>query len=241
MGIYNYRKIGTFKPMFDYIAENHDKIAGDIVDVGVYRGVTTLGLGLFLKEIGSDKKVYGFDSFSGFPPASNPNDEFERFEEMFSQGKISKAYWEAVQYYWKTIGFLKEGKQLDQFTVSTSENFANTSKELLERKIDYLGLDNIELIEGFFEDTMTDGQAPSKVLAVNLDCDLYDGYVNTFDFIWERLSPGGYIWLDEYYSLKFPGARIATDEFLADKAEKPKMYPRNKGEFERWHIIKNQN
>jgi hypothetical protein len=238
MGIYNYRKPGTFKPMFDYIAAHHDTIEGDIVDVGVYRGLTSLGLALFLKELGSSKKVYGFDSFSGFPPAPHPKDAFERYAEMRAAGQISEEHWREVLYYWETIGFLKGSKKLDQFTVSTSENFANTSKETLQRKVDYLGLDNVVLVAGFFSDTMVDTQPPSRIFVVNLDCDLYEGYVSTFRYVWPRLSPGGYIWLDEYYSLKFPGARLATDEFLAGQPDKPRMYPRNRGEFERWHIIK---
>ena len=46
------------------------------------------------------------------------------------------------------------------------------------------------------------------------------------------------IYLDEYYSLKFPGARIATDEFLNGKSAQLNMAHQTKGEFERWHVIK---
>ena len=34
---------------------------------------------------------------------------------------------------------------------------------------------------------------------------------------WENTTKGGMIYLDEYYSLKFPGAKIAVDEFIKDK------------------------
>ena len=47
------------------------------------------------------------------------------------------------------------------------------------------------------------------------------------------------IYLDEYYSLKFAGARIATNEFFNDKNEKPIMHKKVKGDFERWSITKN--
>ena len=47
------------------------------------------------------------------------------------------------------------------------------------------------------------------------------------------------MYLDEYYSLKFPGARIATDEFFFDKNDKPEMYPRQTMDFERWFVTKN--
>jgi hypothetical protein len=52
------------------------------------------------------------------------------------------------------------------------------------------------------------------------------------------MSPRGYLFLDEYYSLKFPGARIAIDEFFSDKKEEVKMYPCKDMEFERWYICK---
>ena len=239
IGVYNYNKVGRFKPMFDYIRNNHNKIEGDIVDVGVFKAITTLGFAMYLKEIDSDKKVYGYDSFKGFPPSNNPKDEFERFEELFKAGRIDQSYWDAVRYYWDMIRFLRGGNnKLDQFSISTSGNFSNTSQEFILEKIDKLGLDNIELVDGLFCDSMKDGIGPEKVMIANLDCDLYDGHIDAFNFIWPRMSKGSYIWLDEYYSLKFPGARIATDEFLEGKTENPIMYPRNKGEFERWHVIK---
>ena len=55
--------------------ENHNKIDGDIVESGVYKGSSLLAMGLLLKEIGSSKKVYGFDSFSGFPPVFHDYDD----------------------------------------------------------------------------------------------------------------------------------------------------------------------
>jgi O-methyltransferase len=41
--------------------------AGDIADVGVFRGASTLGMALYLREQKIDKKIYAFDSFEGFP------------------------------------------------------------------------------------------------------------------------------------------------------------------------------
>ena len=77
------------------------------------------------------------------------------------------------------------------------------------------------------------------IFAVLMDCDLYASHMITLDFVWPKLNNGGFIYFDEYYSLKFPGARIATDEFFMDKIEKPKMFNKIKGDFERWGITKN--
>ena len=44
--------------------------------------------------------------------------------------------------------------------------------------------------------------------------------------------------LDEYYSLKFPGARIACRNFFKKEKIKPKMLKKVPREFERWCIEK---
>ena len=75
-------------------------------------------------------------------------------------------------------------------------------------------------------------------MAVLMDSDLYASYMTTLPFSWPRLSRGGYIFLDEYYSLKFPGALIATDEFFADKKDKPQKHKQIDGDFERWFVRK---
>jgi hypothetical protein len=67
-----------------------------------------------------------------------------------------------------------------------------------------------------------------------MDCDLYQSYLDKFEFVWPRLSIGGMICLDKYYSLKFLGDRLATDEFMSDKYSIPMMDPRESGDFQRW-------
>jgi predicted O-methyltransferase YrrM len=74
-----------------------------------------------------------------------------------------------------------------------------------------------------------------------IDCDLYDGYLTTLEYGWERLKKGGLIFLDEYYSLKFPGARIATNSFLSkidDKSFELEEVSDVGDDFERWVIRK---
>lgn len=46
------------------------------------------------------------------------------------------------------------------------------------------------------------------------------------------------IYLDEYYSLKFPGARIACDEFLQDKSINMIKKKYKGSNFERCYIKK---
>ena len=46
------------------------------------------------------------------------------------------------------------------------------------------------------------------------------------------------MFFDEYYSLKFPGARLAIDEFFLNKKNKPQMHEKKEREFERWFVRK---
>ena len=120
-----------------------------------------------------------------------------------------------------------------------SGDFSSCAKGELERKIAYLGLDNVVLVEGSFDRTMSsDATQPETLMAALMDADLYASYQVALPFIWPRLTLGGYLYLDEYYSLKFPGAMIACDEFFADRADKPQQHDRAFGDFERWHVRK---
>ena len=236
LGIYNYRKPGRFDSLFAFIRDNHDKLEGDIVEAGVFRGNSLLAIAMYLKELGSSKKVYGFDSFSGFPPVNHVKDELEEFERMAEKGQITEDHIAAVRnnLNWKTsLATVKLEKN-----ISTSGDFSDTSLDLLLKKIELTGLDNIVLIDGIFKETMTRECGVDKIMATVVDCDLYQSYLDTFEFIWPRLERGGFIHLDEYYSLKFPGAKLATDEFLKDKNADLQMSDLKEGDFQRWFAVK---
>tara|TARA_B100000963_G_C22586105_1_gene653184 strand:- start:14 stop:769 length:756 start_codon:yes stop_codon:yes gene_type:complete len=238
LGIYNYKKAGPFDALYNFIKDNHSKFKGDILEAGVYKGSSTIGLALLLKELNSNKKVFGFDNFSGFPAALKPEDDFSQFKKLYDENKITKEHYEKSLHN-ITIKESLADKKLNPLNISTSTNFSDTSIEHVQKKINMFKLDNIELVKGDFENTMTQSQPyPNKIFACLIDCNLYDSYIDTLNFVWPRLEVGGMIYVDEYYSLKFPGARIATDKFLADKNADLICYPKIEGEFERWYIIK---
>ena len=159
------------------------------------------------------------------------------FTQLHAEGRISAEHFAKVN---RNIELrqLLTGKAVDVTNVSTSGDFSQNPLTVLEKKIAYLGLDNIRLVKGDFATTMVDArlEGPAALCATLIDCDLYDGYRVSLPYMWKRLSRGGYVFLDEYYSLKFPGARVATDEFFADKQDKPQRHQGNPGEFERWFV-----
>jgi hypothetical protein len=237
LGVYNYKRPGQFAGYYQFIVENHDRIAGDLAEVGVYRGSSLLATALLLKELGSSKLVWGFDSFSGFP-AYDAHDRLALFDELHARGSVTDQHYAAVR---RNIELrqLVSSRSIDVANISSSGDFSDTSLELLQKKIDYLALDNVRLLVGDFASTMggvghNDG--PASLSAALIDCDLYRSYQFALPYVWSRLGRGGYVHLDEYYSLKFPGARLACDEFFVDKRDRPQRHRLLPGEFERWFV-----
>ena len=235
LGIYNTRTDKQFADYFKFIEENVKYMEGDIAEFGVFRGSSIVALGLFLKELGSDKKIYGFDSFGGFP-TYHQNDDLSKFKKLLLEGRITQAHWDDIS---KNIHYreLMTSGKVNAENISTSGNFSDCSFDFLKEKIAFLDLDNIILVKGDFKESLNN-ESNTPLMAALIDCDLYQGYKDCLPFIWKNLVPGGYIFLDEYYSLKFPGARIATDEFFADKKDKPQKHQQMLEDFERWFVRK---
>lgn len=239
LGVYNYNSPGKLEPYYQWIVDNHNDIDGDILEAGVFNGKSLLATALLLKDLNSNKKVYGFDSFSGFPPVYHKNDNLEIFKELFEKKIISEEHYIAHKKL-KEYRSLIHNSTIDVKNISSSIDFSDSSEEKLVKKINFLELDNIVLVKGSFEETMVNTKYPNlKLMAALMDCDLYSSYKLALPYIWKRLELNGYIYLDEYYSLKFSGARIATNEFVENKNSKPMMYNKKDGDFERWSLVKN--
>ncbi len=97
LGIYNYKKTGKLDYLIKFIRDNDKKFEGDIFEAGVFKGASLIALAMILKEIGSNKKVYGFDSFSGFPTIYHDKDELSEFDRMADEQKITAAHLTAVK------------------------------------------------------------------------------------------------------------------------------------------------
>jgi hypothetical protein len=63
-----------------------------------------------------------------------------------------------------------------------------------------------------------------RIALLHLDCDLYESYKTALTHLYEKVAPGGVVMFDEYDDSRWPGAKIAIDEFFADKAEKPRPH-----------------
>jgi O-methyltransferase len=95
-------------------------------------------------------------------------------------------------------------------------DFANTSLEAVR---DLVGDDDfVHYHKGFVPSTFK-GLGKSKIRLFHIDLDLYDGIKTSCEFAYERMPKGGIFLFDDYGFDTTPGARMAVDEFFADKPE----------------------
>lgn len=241
--IENYNLNPRMKFFKKYFKNNYS-IKGDYYEFGVFQGSSLLSVALLFKKLGIKKKVYGFDSFSGFP-SYNKYDDFSNFRRLFNNKIITKSHLRDIQNFTNIKKFMSRLKNknivFNPKNISSSNDFSNNSYSDLQKKIKFLDLNNIKLVKGNFKKTIPEffkKNPNKKIFTANIDCDLFESYKIVFKYIWEKLSKKGIIYLDEYYSLKFPGARIATDQFFDKIKIKPKRIKTWETDFERWYIKK---
>jgi hypothetical protein len=198
LNIYNYNKPGPFSSYFDFIKKNHNKLPGDLLEAGVHKGKSLLSVALFLKEIGSKKKIYGYDSWTGFPKnhKNHPMDHFLRWNELLKKKIISKSHYNDVLKNRKFISFLKKKNddKINSYNLSSSGDFSNCSITELQEKIKFLNLDNIILVKGDFAKTLVNRNKKFKNLfAAIIDADLYNSYNIALPFIWGNLVKNGFL------------------------------------------------
>jgi len=226
-------KISTLRRYFELIQATNE-IPGDVAEFGVSRGSSIITTGLLLSGLNS-KIIFGFDTFFGFPSYSD-YDDFEIFNELYEKNVISKNHFERVL---KNKDYvLARGSNTEPKNISTSMDFSATSLEIVQSKINYFALqDRIELVVGDFTKNLQDKLSNKTFSLVLIDSDLYESYEKILPIVWNHLSPGGYIYLDEYYSLKFPGPRIAVDSFVKNQKSILVRLP-DWLDFERWALHK---
>jgi hypothetical protein len=237
LGIYDFSQEGPYKPVFDYLKHTKGQLRGDILEAGTFRGRMAMSFAIWLQNEELDCKVQTFDTFSGFPSYSQ-QDEFKNFSSLHKSGYISDDHFRRVRKF-ETIQSSLGNQSIHPSNVSTSKDFSANSLTLLQKKIELLGLSNLMIHRGEFSRTMNTPEVrANKWWLVFIDCDLYQGYLDTLNATWNCVLPGGMVFLDEYYSLKFPGALIAVHEFLESVNDAELIMISEDIAFPRWCLIK---
>jgi hypothetical protein len=241
LGIYNYRKPGQYDLWFNFVRTNCFRDDGDYAEVGVFNGKTLLATALLLRELGSTKTIFAYDSFEGFPVKSAIQVE-DQIRIPSSQKDLTFQDQKLFERRRKLVLIAKSlfSEKLNSLNISNSKDFSTVKLSDLLKKIDFLGLTNIKIIKGFYSETLNGTcQEMQACGGLFLDCDLYESYRAALKVFWPILTTNGMVYLDEYYSIKFPGAKIAVDQYLADKNFRTINFSgRVDDEFDRIAIIK---
>ncbi len=186
-------EFGRTYGLFSLIKEIKD-VEGDIVEFGVGNGKSFFTWASAIKYFGIKKTIYGFDSFEGFPSASE-EDLGTRVTEV---GKKVEG--------WTHIGgpeyitnFIKQDEGVDR------------AKSLFED-----GLPEMKMIKGYFDKT-TDS-IPDKISFLHLDADMYESTIIPLKHCLPKMDKGAIILFDEYHEFdRWPGVKKAVDEFCVPK------------------------
>ncbi len=101
-------------------------------------------------------------------------------------------------------------------------DFADTSLESVQRIVG--SAPSIHYYKGFFPATAGPIR-PHRFSFVHIDVDIYQSVLDSCEFFYTRMTPGGIMLFDDYGFESCPGAKQAVDEFFADKVERPCYLP----------------
>jgi len=195
---YDYNYISSsqafyFKEIFDFV----ERLDGDIVECGVGGGFSLLTLCSLVASSRNSRKIYGFDSFEGFPEPSKKDFSTE----LAVKRNVKKG---------ENFFTIESVKRLLDYNLRPGKVGKFEVGEFIK--------DNVILEKGFFGDSLS-RYSGDKIIILHADVDLYESYFKVFEAMYSRVVDGGAILFDEYGEKKFPGAKKAIDEFFKDKSD----------------------
>lgn len=169
---------------------DRDLVPGDFIECGVALGGSAIVLA---SKISAPRRFRGYDVFATIPPPSARDDgPAHRRYEVIRTGQSSGIGGETYYGYVDNLFDVVVGN-FDRFGLNVDGQA-------------------IALRRGLFEQTLPAEDLGGIALA-HIDCDWHDPVRFCLEAIYERLSPGGFIVLDDYDD--YGGCRRATDAFLA--------------------------
>lgn len=177
-----------------YLVSN--RIPGDFVECGVWRGGSMMAAALTLLNLGDRARhLHLFDTFEGM---SEPTEK----DVMFDGRKASDILRNTPK---------KEGP--DNY-------WCWASLEDVQRNMESTGypMDKVHLVQGKVEETIPK-QAPPSIALLRLDTDWYASTRHELEHLYPRLAPHGVLIIDDYGH--WEGARQAVDEYFTSQPFKP--------------------
>lgn len=169
---------------------------GDFIEAGVWRGGASIFMRGTLKAYGvTDRLVWAADSFEGLP---KPDATQFPLEAQVQAGPVMQKMY---------------------------HNFA-ASLDDVKRNFRAYGLldEQVRFLKGWFKDTLPN--APLGPLALmRLDGDFYESTREGLKSLYDRLSIGGYVIIDDYGLDSWTYCRRAVDEFRAERNIQDPLIP----------------
>jgi len=173
---------------------NVEGVPGDIVECGVYTGVSLVLLAHAQRAhaVGIERRVFGFDAFEGLPPSRDEHP-------LWTTGAFRTNEWEHP--------VLKIGEP--------------ATPAATRRLFEICELPPPHLRVGWFVDTL---KAPpcDAIALLHVDCDLYEPTVDVFAGVAPALQDGTMVLFDDWFLFKghpHKGEARAFGEFLAAHPE----------------------
>ncbi|MFL6600424.1 MAG: TylF/MycF/NovP-related O-methyltransferase [Steroidobacteraceae bacterium] len=168
-----------------YVVKN--RIAGDFVECGVWRGGSMMAVALALRAAGeTDRDLFLYDTFAGMSP---PTPQDARYDGATA------------------AELLKAGGP-------NARVFAYASLEDVTANLTATGYpqERIHYVKGLVEHTVP-GTAPAKICMLRLDTDWYESTRHELQHLYPRLSHNGVLIIDDYGHWR--GSQQATDEYFS--------------------------
>jgi O-methyltransferase len=181
-------RLFALRQAVQYVVRN--KIAGDIVECGVWRGGSMMAVALTLLELGAlERKLWLFDTFEGMPPPTEADVDLAGTP----ASKILQMTDKQTSIYW---GY----GPLEQVQWVMRQSGYDPSK--------------IVMVKGKVEETVP-ANAPDQIALLRLDTDWYESTYHEMVHLYPRLAVGGILIVDDYGH--WQGARRAVDQYLQEK------------------------
>jgi O-methyltransferase len=166
-------------------------IAGDIVECGVWRGGSAMAAALALKAAGDiEREIWLFDTYAGM------NEPTAKDTRINSDDAALETWLEAS-------------------TGPDGSDWCNASIEDVRANLQRTQYPEarVRLIKGKVEQTLLDPRnLPERIAILRLDTDWYESTKTELERLFDRVTPGGIVILDDYGH--WAGAKTAVDEFL---------------------------
>lgn len=159
-------------------------VPGDVIEAGVWRG----GTAVFMKAVlmahnGGHRRVWVADSFEGLP---EPDADLHPVEFKAHESKLMRDVYH-------------------HFAVDIDEVRQNFAR---------FGLfdERVQFVKGWFKDTLPSARI-DRLSVIRLDGDYYESTMDCLVNLYDKLSPGGYLVVDDYGQDDWTYCRRAVDEF----------------------------